>query len=243
MNKRIKTISSVIIIIIVASYIVIGLMYQEIFQLPYEKILEPENDSAIIYVWGHAYFLGSEYFQESGFSKQEINSIEKQCALSVFDRVKMLREKWKWDLYIFYGVEPKFERYHYKNLMIIFSGHGTYKDNHQLFMINRMNTLLVKNIGKSICCDNLTLIVDSCFSLNWKYDFTHENLTGVYTSDLCNSTTASSPYPKNSTNVQYFASFDYIFITNLYNGERYDIANRTTFDIYYAMYPQINCSI
>ena len=66
------------------------------------------------------------YFDMCELSPSDINYIEQQCAFSVFDMVKEVREKWGWDMYIYYGVQPKFKRHQYENILIIFSGHGKY---------------------------------------------------------------------------------------------------------------------
>ena len=235
-----KLISSLVIILILFSSIY---SFREvIFQLPFEKIKGNNKNSAIIYIWGLHYFRKSDVFDPCGLTTAELDEIEHKCALSELDMLKEVQKKWGWDIFFYYGIQPRFQRHEYDNLLIIFSGHGSYENSHQVFVYNANRVVEVKRIGKGINCHNLTVIVDSCYSLNWNNDFQHDNLTNIFTSDLCNSTSYSMPYPSCTTEVENHLSFSRVFLINLYNGLDYFNANKTTFEWYYYAFPQINCS-
>lgn len=70
--------------------------------------------------------------------------------------------------------------------LYFFFGHGDMVEGEQRFLIDETSYYAVRLFNRTMMGQNITVIVDSCYSVNWHSNFTHTNLNALYTSDLDN---------------------------------------------------------
>lgn len=154
--------------------------------------INEDNTNAIFYIMGEK---GLENGGINFFTETQNRDIETQYIERLFLKNKLLANLWGWDLFFFYGCTPAFQNYQYDKLLIFFDGHGSYNEYGQNFMLKSNKcfynfSIPVNNLPKKIVCNNLTVVVQSCYSLNWRTDFLHSNLThSIITNDQSNKTT------------------------------------------------------
>lgn len=145
-----------------------------------------------------------------------------------------LSQSWGWDFYSFVEQEPNFRRFQYDTLLIFFDGHGSFRNDNQYFLFEE-ESKRVDTIASKISCNNLTVIVNSCFSVNWLSEFTHNNLNSLYTNDLENKQTKSRIYYDPNLDVTDVYSYSRFFIDFLQYDFNYSFANSTAISICYAL--------
>ena len=199
-----------------------------------------DNNNAIFYI------IGEEENYPNLFDSYCLNSHHQRLRAQYnaeYRVTKKLSDCWKWDFYAFYGCIPLFNKYEYDTLLVFFHGHGGQKRGKQFFCFKYNFSMNVKTIAKKIHCNNLTVVVTSCYSVNWYEDFSHENLNGLFTCDLknkiCWESAKSYPIPL-KLEPQYYPfwyiaesiNFNNHFIKALLTGQNYREANTTAYSLY-----------
>jgi len=119
-------------------------------------------------------------------------------------------------------------------LTILFVGHGN-NERFDYFLINENNWIDINSIPQHINCDNLSVVVDACYSVNWIYEFRHESLNGLFTSDLQNSTTRYrvryTVYEDGNVEFKRIDCYARYFLTALISKQNYAEANTTAINI------------
>ncbi len=201
----------------------------------YRFVYLRQGKAAIIMVIGDLMLEKSEGSEI--LSRKQIKTIEKLYYEKFFRKGEKLAERWNWDFYCYSEKSCDFNRYRYDVLLIFFIGHGEYRGS-SFLVIRENNKIPVKDIPGKIECNNLTVVVDSCYSVNWVDDFRHEHLNGLYTSDLENKTSGYrlryKILPDNEIVVSTISSYGYFFLTSLYmSWINYTEANETSIDLIY----------
>jgi len=146
-----------------------------------------------------------------------------------------LSQSWGWDFYSFDDREPNFLKFPYDTLSIFFDGHGSFQNDHQYFLFEE-ESIRVDTIASKISCNNLTVIVNSCFSVNWHSEFTHDNFNSIYTNDLENKKTQSTIiYSNEDLQVETILSYNRFYISFLQFGVNYSLANSTAMSYCYSL--------
>ena len=151
------------------------------------------------------------------------------------DYVEILAENWEFDFECFPAKLCNFKKYRYNELLVFFIGHGN-NDSSPYFTISNTNRIEVADIPSKIDCENLTVVVDSCFSYYWQIAFFHQNLNAIYTSDLTNTTSSWTIVYKvdsltGEITLKRIDSYSRYFLFALINGYSYLEANETAYNI------------
>jgi len=184
------------------------------------------GENAIIVV------IGEPRMEEIGWNlnNEQINILEKQYG--EFWRVQSLNlaANWNWDIFFYYRENFNLNRFRYNTLLIVFEGHQTNEDSPTL-RISDNQKVRIESLANQVRCNNLTLIVDACFSYRWNELFLHPNINSIYTSDLENEPSYVIFYYQGGTvwneTVSFLKvdSYNYFFIKQLLNGDNYMAAN------------------
>lgn len=198
--------------------------------LVYDNFYLEKGQCAIIYIRGNA------NYDWDGFTNEQLENFESQYAYYMIALADELSQSWGWDFYSFVEQEPDFRRFQYDTLLIFFDGHGSFRnDNHQYFLYG-YESVRVDTIANKISCNNLTVVVNSCFSVNWLSEFTHDNLNSLYTNDLENKKTQSTVfYSSSDLHVTSVYSYNRFFLNFLQYGVNYSFANSTAISICYSL--------
>jgi hypothetical protein len=197
--------------------------------LIYDNCYLEKGQSAIFYIRGNANYDWEDYTSE------ELESFERQCAFYMINLAAKLSQSWGWDFYYSDEQEPDFFKYRYDTLLIFFDGHGSYRNGNQYFLFEQ-ESKRVDQISRRITCNNLTVIVNSCFSVNWHSEFTHDHLNSLFTNDLENKQTRTTVFfNPNSLQVTEMFSYNRFFLDFLYYGFDYSLVNSTAISYCYAL--------
>lgn len=197
--------------------------------LVYDNYYLEKGQSAIIYI------KGSANYDWDGFTNEQLENFESQCAYYMITLADELSQSWGWDFYSFVEQEPDFRRFQYDTLLIFFDGHGSFRNDDNQYFLFEEESVRVDKISSKISCNNLTVVVNSCFSVNWLSEFTHDNLNSLYTNDLENKQTKSRIYYDSNLDVTDVYSYSRFFIDFLQYGVNYSFANSTAISIYYSL--------
>lgn len=190
----------------------------------YEKT-HYNRDTAIFFIRGEYSYSDDIYVDEKTWLQ-----IEPQLFNFMVDGLKTLSDNWYCDLFVFYKCLPDSTFYSYENIIMFFSGHGDMKR----FLLRDGINFPIKLLSKNIQTDNLTVIVGSCYSVNWQKRFFHSNLTSIFTSDLSNEESSFhwDGYTTEFWNeVEESLSYSMFFVDSLNAGANYYHANRTAFEL------------
>ncbi len=143
-------------------------------------------------------------------------------------RAEELKKFTNWEVYYCYEKTFNFQLSYFKNLLVIIEGHGSVSNyyNSHYIKINEQKRIYASEF--KIQCNNLTLVIDSCFSYNWYSDFSHKNLNYLFTSDLSNNVSWSRyqylPEPYDNLIIQRYNRF---FLDAFLKDYSYQKANET----------------
>ena len=199
-------------------------------QIIYFLVYMKYGESAIIFIIGDIRI--EEEFPS--INAAQIESLEKQYYNYWNNLAEILSDDWGWDYYCYLTRNINLMKFHYSKLLLLFVGHGKY-ENQQYFALTKNKWIVVSNIPRNIECNNLTVVVDSCQSVNWVAEFEHENLNRIYTGDLNNETSYQKIifYYNSSTSeiqLQYINAFSSYFISALLGGQSFEQANFTAYN-------------
>ena len=212
-----------LIIVLIISLIIGGVLL-------YCFVYIERGENAIIYI------LGEQDFDDEEFTIEELEEIEKEYSKYVSNYVTKFSDSWDWDVFICDSFEPDYFKYKYKTMLIFFEGHGINYNGNQYFFYTKDSPEKVKTISKQIFCNNLTIVVQSCYSVNWHYEFMHENLNYLFTNDLENNITRKKIFPEythSGIRISDVLSYNMFFINFLLSGKNYIYANTSSISLCY----------
>lgn len=144
-------------------------------------------------------------------------------------RAEELKKSTNCEIYFCYEDVFNFQLSYFANLLVIINGHGSVSEyyNSHYIRINEQKKIYASEF--QVRCSNLTLVISSCYSYSWYFDFHHKKLENLFTSDLCNNVSFFRyqyiPFePYNNLTVQCYSRF---FIDALLKNYSYQKANET----------------
>ena len=196
-------------------------------------ITNRSKNRAIFYFWGERGLTDEEYNGSySSFPLYIREDLERQCALDMHERTQLLSSLWNWDYYFYFQKLPDFNIINeYKTVLLVFSGHGKLMGSNQIFVFNQYS-MRISQISEALLCNNITVVVESCYSVNWQANFTNKNTNEIFTSDLWNNSSYWEAiingigYDSNTYSFEYRA-YDSVFLDCLLLGDSYSNANDT----------------
>lgn len=168
------------------------------------------------------------------FSSDDFRSIGYTSLLK--NATETLANMWGWDFHYFCRTINGLGSVSGDDVLLFIDGHGGVRNKKQLLGINGTYIDVMK-IANRIKAKNLTVIVNSCYSVNYYYYFHHPSMTALYTNDRFNeSHTVGFSYTYDSETGEIIFCHIHSFITSmlsyLYEGYSYTAAYQQYWMIY-----------
>ncbi len=178
--------------------------------------------------------IGDPYFEKffGLMSLKNKKDLERQYFLYWEENTDRLGKYWNVSSFYYMREIPSLSSFSYSDLTIFFIGHGMYvpQSNKLYFMIREDKWIDVSQFSSQIHADNITTVVDSCYSAKWVNTFKPTNLTALYYSVLGISTyninvTYYYDFKSNSFVLSEIYSYSALFVNFLLKGYNFSHAN------------------